>query len=249
MKKILLILAVLVTVYIFYLGSHNKQVDNSSLRITSNEIRYKNYLLESKESLPRLFIQSPLILNTNAKYSYSIFNNLDSGTEFIRVDKKIIQTGTAWFDNITAFYTYDKQTNQYKRVLVSSKEQNNARFPQTNIINPDNLTVKFYYDVSRPNQCYGYDCLSFWADFYRWDNNKNEFIQVNQEHKSFYQDLYKQYEEMNKKGCSLEDVESKGLITFEDVYKSNNTNCCKGSTRAELNKFFETKDKISKLIK
>jgi len=168
---------------------------------------------------------------------------LQSNQEFIRIDKKVIQAGTAWFDNVTAFYTFDSRSNKYKRVLESNEEQNQARFPQTTLISNDPFTIKFYYDISRPNQCYGPDCRSYWANFYRWDNKKNEFKLVNGEYKSFYQDLYKQYEEMNKKGCSLEDIENKGLTTFEDIYKSNNTNYCKGSTREELNKFINYKNR------
>lgn len=246
MKKIIYFILIGFLIIVLLKLNNN---DQKLIKITENEILFNNHLLDTQKTLPRLFIQPPLELNKNAKYSYLIFNDLDSGTEFIRIDKKIIQYGTSWFDNVTVFYTYNSQTNGYRRVLVSSEEQNNARFPKTEIISQTSfpLTIKFYYDISKPHQCDGPACRSYWTDFYRWDNKKKEFKLINQEYQSFYQDLKQQYEEIDKKGCDLGDNENTGLKTFSEIYEYNKTNHCKNSTREELNKFIQVKNKIIEL--
>lgn len=212
------------------------------VHFSKTEVWYRGEVVETKQSLPKLFIQPPLELNNNAKYTYTVLGDSLSNQEFIRIDKKVVQTGETWFDNVSAFYTFDSQTRKYKRVLASSEKQNDARFPQTQIIDPNLLTVKFYYDISRPNSCYGYECRSYWADFYKWDSKTSQFKQVNSEYRDFYLQLANQYEEMNKKGCDLGDNKGVGLSTLSDVFKSDKFNYCKGSSREELNRFFELKD-------
>ncbi len=216
--------------------------------VTDNQIKFNNQTLETKQSLARLFIQKPLEKDVNAKYYYSVFNDLKSNQEFVRVDKKVIQTGTVWFDNVSAFYIYDSANGQYKKVLVSSEKQNNARFPQTQIVNPDELTVKFYYDISRPDQCYGFDCRAYRGDFYKWDDKKSEFELVNKNYQSFYTELLKQYDRMDSKGCVLGDIENRGLKTLEAIYEFNKSDYCQGSSREELNKFFQTKNEIEEIF-
>jgi hypothetical protein len=211
---------------------------------SNGKVELKGTVIETKNSLPRLFIQAPLELNSNAKYTYSVFGDSLTNREFVRIDKQVIQTGTVWFDNVSAFYGYDVQTGQYKRLLVSSEEQNRARFPQTLIVNPDNLTIKFFYDVSRPDSCYAYDCRAYWADFYRWDSKTSQFVQVNDEYKEFYQELARQYESFNKKGCAFGDVFDKGRRSLEEVYQRSSTNHCMESTRSELDAFMKYKNKL-----
>jgi len=241
----ILVLLSIATGLAFFFGRNsvsNQQAE--TIQVTLDTVKYRGQTIETAQSLPRLFIKTPLELNTNAKYKYSVFGDSLTNREFIRIDKQVIQTGTVWFDNVSAFYGYDKQTGQYKRLLVSSEEQNRARFPQTQIVNPDNLTIKFFYDISRPNSCYGYDCRAYWADFYRWDSKTSQFLQVNDEYKEFYQDLAKKYETLNQKGCAFGDVYDKGRRTLEEVYQRSSTNHCMESTRAELNAFMSYKLKL-----
>lgn len=247
--KLLLILAVLsVAVYLVLTKNSYFNQPSETLQVTLDTVKYKGQPIETVQSLPRLFIKAPLELNTNAKYTYSVFGDSLTNREFVRIDKQVIQTGTVWFDNVSAFYGYDKQTSQYKRLLVSSEEQDKARFPQTQIVNPDNLTIKFFYDVSRPDSCYAYDCRAYWADFYLWDSKTSQFVQVNDEYKEFYQDLAKQYEKIDKRGCTLGDDYDKGRHTLEEVYSSDNSNHCNGSERAELSRFMQYKLKVNELI-
>lgn len=247
MKTAILILALLSIAtglaFVFTRYSLSNQ-QAETIQVTLDTVKYRGQSIETVQSLPRLFIKAPLELNTNAKYKYSVFGDSLTNREVIRIDKQVIQTGTVWFDNVSAFYGYDEQTGQYKRLLVSSEEQNRARFPQTLIVNPDNLTIKFFYDVSRLNSCYGYDCRAYWADFYRWDSKTSQFVQVNDEYKEFYDDLAKQYESLNQKGCAFGDVYDKGKRTLEEVYKRSSTNYCKESTRSELDAFMKYKNKL-----
>lgn len=229
---------------VLFVGITYVKSDRSSslIGISDSEIKFHDNLLETKKSLSRLFIQTPLELNNNAKYTYTVLGDLQFNQEFIRIDKKVLQTGSVWFDNVSAFYTLDSQTHKYKRVLASSEKQNDARFPHTQLINLDPLTVKFYYDISRPNSCYGYECRSYWADFYKWDNKTMQFEQANGEYIEFFQGLAKQYEVLDEEGCNLGDIEGMGLSTLRGVFESDKSNYCKGSSREELNRFFEVKD-------
>lgn len=245
--KLFLILVILsiTTCLVFVLGRNSFfNQSRDTLVVTLDTVKYRGQSIETAQSLPRLFIKAPLELNSNAKYTYSVFGDTLTGNEFVRVDKQVIQTGAVWFDNVSAFYGYDEQAGQYKRLLVSSEEQNKARFPQTQIVNPDNLTIKFFFDVSRPDSCYAYDCRAYWADFYRWDSKTSQFVQVNNEYKEFYDGLAKQYESINKKGCAFGDVFDKGRRSLEEVYQRSSTNHCMESTRSELNAFMKYRLKL-----
>jgi len=67
--KKLFIIFLLIFTPIFIITNVRTLNNIKIINFTFDEIKYKNYLLETKQSLPCLFIQQPLILNTNARYS------------------------------------------------------------------------------------------------------------------------------------------------------------------------------------
>lgn len=168
----------------------------------------------------------------------------------MRIDKLVLDAGS-YSSRVTAFYLFDHKSEEYKRVLQSTKEQNEARYPETEIISQAPLTVRFHYDVSRPLGCYGDGCRSYWADHFSWDFEQEKFVEVNNEFSDFYKDLLKDYEKLNIKGCDLGDFEQKHLTTLEKVFKSSKTNYCVDANglevnkREDLNKFIEYKEKLS----
>ena len=106
-----------------------------NLQVSANEIRFAGKLLETPETLPYMF-------DDNAKYIYSILGSYDSENQFLRLDKLVSQVGE-YFNNVTAFYLYNTQGQEYKRILQSTEEQNQARYPETEIISQFPLTVRF----------------------------------------------------------------------------------------------------------
>lgn len=228
-------------------------VSDNNLIVSDKEIRFAGKMLESPESLPYIFLEAGLELGGNSKYTYSILDSQNSENQLLRVDKLVLDAGS-FSNRVTAFYLYDPSSGEYKRVLQSTKEQNQARYPETEIISQDPLTVRFYYDVSRPLGCYGQDCRSYWADHYRWDSGQEKFVEVDAEFVDFYKDLLTQYEKMNDSGCDLGDVEQKRLSTLRDVFKSTITNYCIDTTnskmnkREELDKFFRYRDMVEELV-
>lgn len=224
-----------------------------NLQVSGSEIRFAGKLLETPETLPYIFLEKYLKLDDNAKYTHSILDDQKSKDKFLRVDK-LVYDAASFSSRVTAFYLYNPNSGEYKRVLRSTEEQNQARYPETEIISQDPLTVRFYYDVSRPLECYGDSCRSFWADHYRWDADKGKFVEANAEFSNFYGNLLKDYDRLNAEGCFFGNVEEKQLSTLERVYNSSNANYCIDTTGAELNKrddlnkFFEYKKKFSEIV-
>ena len=225
-------------------------VSGGDLRVTNNEISFAGKLLDTSETLPYLFLEDELSLDKNAKYTYSELGGQKQEKRLLRIDKLVFDANS-YSSRVTAFYLYNPANGNYKRVLQSTKEQNEARYPETEIISQDPLTVRFYYDISRPLGCYGDGCRSYWTDHFRWDSGQEKFVEVNNEFSDFYKDLLKDYEKLNSAGCDLGNFEQKQLITLEKVFNSSKTNYCIDSTgpvvnkREELNKFFEFKGRTS----
>jgi hypothetical protein len=235
------------------LFSHSQETP-ATLEVSNNEIKFLGNVLETRQTLPYLFLEKYLKLNDNALYTYSIIDDLSSGMQFLRLDK-MVQNKGGYGNAVTGLYTWDFNKRAYVRVLVTDAKQNSAEYPQTEILTQNPLTIRFYYDIARPLECYGPGCRSFWADHYRWDNRKNKFILVNSEYKDFYQNLYKEYKRMDEEGCALGDSENIGLKTLRSLYDYNKTIYCSSlrggsasSSREELNRFIETMRKIEKII-
>lgn len=223
-----------------------------NLQVSGSEIRFSGKLLETSRSLPYIFLEEYLKLDDNAKYTHSIFDDQRSGNQFLRVDKLVFDAGS-YSSRVTAFYLFSPKNGEYKRVLQSSKEQNEARYPETEIISQDPLMVRFYYDVSRPLGCYGDGCRSYWADHFRWDSGQEKFVEINGEFIDFYKDLLKKYETMNTFGCDFGNAAGGQLKSLEEVYNSSEINYCIDTTelklnkRADLNNFFEYKKRVAEL--
>lgn len=252
LKSLLIFLALISFFATGYFYSNFRKSFDTNLQASNNEIRFAGKLLETPETLPYMFLEEYLKLDDNAKYTHSIFDDQRSGNQFLRVDKLVFDVGS-YSSRVTVFYLFNPKSEEYKRVLQSSKEQNEARYPETEIISQDPLTVRFYYDVSRPLGCYGDGCRSYWADHFRWDSGQEKFVEVNNEFSDFYKDLLTDYEKLNTAGCDLGDSEEKQLTALENVFKSNKANYCIDTTgpkvnkREDLNKFFEYKKRVAEL--
>lgn len=256
LRRVLLLSAILFggVIILYKAATRGKpNVSDNNLIVSDNEIRFAGKLLESPESLPYIFLEAGLELGGNSKYTYSILDRQNSENQLLRVDKLVLDAGS-FSSRVTAFYLYNQNSGEYKRVLQSTKDQNKARYPETEIVFRNPLTVRFYYDVSRPLGCYGQDCRSYWADHYRWDSGQGKFVEIDREFIDFYRDLLKKYEAMNASGCDLGNAERKQLEILEELYISSETNYCIDTTgpevnkREDLNRFFEYREKISKLV-
>ena len=151
-----------------------------NLQVSANEIRFAGKLLETSKTLPYLFLEDKLSLDKNAKYTYSELGGQKQEKRLLRIDKLVFDANS-YSSRVTAFYLYNPANGNYERVLQSTKEQNEARYPETEIIFQDPLTVRFYYDISRPLGCYGDGCRSYWAEYFRWDSRQEKFVEVNNE--------------------------------------------------------------------
>ena len=226
---------------------------NEDLVVAKDEIKYQGKLIETWETLPYLFLEEGLTIGDNVKYAYSVLDNKNSENKLLRIDK-LVYDAAHYSNRVTVFYLYNYEKKEYKRVLQSTREQNEARFPETEIISQDPLTVRFYYDISRPLGCYGDGCRSYWAEYFRWDSDQEKFAEVNGKFVDFYKDLLKKYETINVSGCDLGDIEEKQLKTLEEVYNSSETNYCIDTIgtgvnkREDLNKFFEYKKRLLNLV-
>lgn len=222
----------------------NQQLDQL-LTGDGNTLKFGNDVLATKETVPHLFIEESYKKGGNALFTYGFVDDVASNTQLLRVDKMVVQYGNHWSNNATAFYRYNFERQQYDLVLVSSKEQNQARFPQTEIVSQNPLTVKFYYDVAKPQACYGPDCRAYWVEHYRYDSKEGKFVSANGGYKESYQTLLSDYENLNKSGCDLGSFEQKVGITLEEVYNHSKTDYCSKSSRDELEKFMLFKQRVA----
>lgn len=229
-------------------GVENGWETNQVLSDDGATLRFMGFALAAKDDLPDLFIEDSLVGDYNIFHTYSFINDFGYNTQFLRVDKMVIQYGQSWFNKATVLFRFNFEEQRYDPVLVSSSEQDAARFPQTEIISQDPLILRFYYDVARPFACYGPDCRVYWADHYRYDREKKEFISVNNEYREFFQELLNDYDDHNRSGCDSELIEGDDGLSLEDVYGSL-TNYCRNSNREELEKFMSYWQMVKDIIR
>lgn len=202
----------------------------------------------TKKEYPQLF-NSFAYKDTTQYYTSSLINYSTPNTDMtgsgqvLRLDR-IVWAPALYTEGASLFYVGNGV------FLVSPQEQAEARFPDTDIVSTSPLTIRFHYDVSQPAFCYGYDCRGYWADFYEWNTEKGQFINVNTKYKSYFRDLLAEYENLNLNGCDTHyvyDIEQVGVKTLEALYKSSKTNYCKNSSRDDLNRFIKDMAKVKEL--
>lgn len=230
------------------------ELDQSNLWLS--DIARKQ-ILELKKEMPDFFQDGgstvPVYSNDGNNFFY-VFSFLDTGSDsrLLKADRVFYQQSSR-YTAATAIFNYNPSKRKYENVLLSSKAQAEARFPTTEVASYYPLEISFSYDAARPLECVGFTCRISTSEYYKWNSKKNTFVSSDNDHKSDFEDLYAEYEEMDKNGCAYSNIEDVPAKTLTALWKYNQTAYCghandQKSTRQELNKFIEAKERIRKII-